>query len=76
MRRKRHSDGNNGARPDHGALTHCKYGLLALERPAGNLASERSQGSGDNPKDTIGTGDTDKMETCKWECNRQHASPP
>ena len=76
MRAQRHSEGNNGARPGHGALTHCEYGLLTLERPAGNLASARPQGSRDNPEDTMGTGDTDRMETWKGECKRQHAPPP
>ena len=34
----RHTAGTDGARPEHSALARRKYGLLALEEPAGDPA--------------------------------------
>ena len=72
MRPRRHPDGTNGARPEHGALARREFGLLALEEPAGESAVAEPQGSGDSPKDTTGTGDTDGRETGTRERNGQH----
>ena len=73
MSTQRHPDGADGARPGHGALARCKYGLLALEEPAGNPAAAGPQGSGDSPENTTGTGGTDKRETGTGERNEQRA---
>ena len=55
----RHSDGADGARPEHGTLVRRKCGLLAPEELAGNQAKTEPQGSGDGPKDTSETWSTD-----------------
>ena len=71
MRPRRHPDGTNGARPEHGALARREFGLLALEEPAGESAVVEPQGSGDSPKDTTGTGDTDGREKGTGKRNRK-----
>ena len=58
---QRHSDISDGARPEHGALSHRKYSVLILEGLAGDPAAAEPQGSRDNPEDTTGTGDTNGM---------------
>ena len=58
-----HSKGAGGSRPEHGALARREYGLLVPEELAGDPDAAGAQGSGDNPKDTIGAGGTDRRET-------------
>ena len=58
MRPHRHSDGADGARPEHGVLVRCEYNLLAPKDPAGNPATAEPQGRGDSPKYTKETGQT------------------
>ena len=55
----RYPDGADGARPKHGVLLGCEYGLLAPEDPAGDPVAAGPQGSGYRPNDTTGTGGTD-----------------
>ena len=75
MSMQRHSDGANSARPEHGALARHEYGLLALEGLEGNPATAGLQGSGDNPEDTAGIGDTDGVEKRTGERKKRRAPP-
>ena len=52
----RHTEGANGARPEHGALARHKYGLMAPEDPAGDLAVADPQEYRDDHEATMGTG--------------------
>ena len=70
--KQRHPDGSDGARPKHRALAHREYGLLAPEEPAGDPAAAGPQGSGDIPKDSMGTGGTNGRETGTGERNGHH----
>ena len=58
-----HPNSSDGARPEHGALARCEYGLLAPEEPAGEPAAAGHHRITENPKDTIGTGGTKGGET-------------
>ena len=73
VRTQSHSDGANDARTEHGALSLHEYGLLAPEELTGDPAATGPQGSGDSPKDTTGTGVTDRRETGTRERNGQRA---
>ena len=74
MSTQRHYEGATGARPEHGVLARRDYGLLAPEELAGDPAVAGSQGSGETPKDTMGTGGTDGREMGRGERNGQRAS--
>ena len=52
----RYINGADGARPKHGALTCCKYGLVAPEEPAGNPAAAELQEHGYRHEATMGQG--------------------
>ena len=62
---QRHSDGADGARPEHSALACCEYGLLPPKDLKGDQAAARPQGSGD----TMRTGGTYRRETGMEEQN-------
>ena len=70
---KRHPDSADGDRPEHGALAHREYSLLAPEEPMGKPASARPHGRGDNPDDTSEAGGIDREETGMGEWNGQGA---
>ena len=73
MSTKRNSE---SSRTKHGELARREYGLPAPEGPAVNPAAAGPQGSGDDPKDTTGTGYTGGMETGTGDRNRQREPPP
>ena len=64
------SDRDGGARPKNGAFVCLKYGLLAPEGSAGDIAAAGPLGSGYEPKETTGTRDTKGIETGPGEWNR------
>ena len=70
---QRHSDSTDGARPKHSALARREYSLLAPEEPAGDPDAAGSQGIGDIPEETTGTGGTNGKETGTGERNGQRA---
>ena len=72
---QRHSDINNGTRPKYGVLELRENGSLAPEGPVGDPTTAGIQGCRDNPKNTTGTGDSNRMETGTGQQNRQCASP-
>ena len=63
MSMQRHFNSADGARTEHVALVRRKYGLLVLEEPSGDPAAAGPQGSRNDPKDTMGTGGTNRRET-------------
>ena len=67
---KSHSNSDDGARPEQGALVRCKYGLLAPYEPTGDLAAAGPHGSEKIPEDTTGTGGTNRREMGTWERNK------
>ena len=70
-----HIAGTDGARPNHGAIAHCKYGLLALRGAAVDPAAAGDQGSRDGHEATRGTSDQVRKEMEEGDKTRQHALP-
>ena len=70
---QRHSDGADGVRPKHSAPALRKYSLLVTEELTGDPDVAGTQGSGEIPEDTMGTGGTDGRETWMGERNGQRA---
>ena len=70
VRTQRHSNGFDGARPEHGALARHKYGLL---EQTVDPAAAGTQGSKDNAEDITGTRGNNGREKGTGERNGQHA---
>ena len=71
MSTQRYSDGVDDSRINHNAQACRDNDLLASEEPLGNPAAAGPQQSGDNPKDTMGTGVTGGREAGTGEQKRQ-----
>ena len=69
----RHPYGGDSARPNHGMLARCKYGLLVPEDTASKPDATEPQGSGDSTEDTLETGHPYGRETGIGERNGRRA---
>ena len=71
----KHTAGTEGARPEHGVLPCCEYGLLAPTGLVVNPAATGNQGSVDGHEATRGTADQVRRETEAGDGTRQRVLP-
>ena len=71
----RHTAGANGARTEHGALAHHKYGLMPLTGTEVESSDAGDQGYKDGHEATRGTANLAPRDTDKGDKTWQHTLP-
>ena len=71
----RHTAGTDSARPEHGALARCKYGLLVPTRPAVDPDNAENLGSEDGHEATRGKAGQARRETEEEDKTQQRVLP-